>query len=525
MVIQFLTLVFISISLFPRKIDSISSETSDYITFFGKNYSWHEWNAERDYLHNLLTHGSWVDAWEAEVDYAPLYNHFCFWSVNNYLLKYTSKQCLDSPGMQGTRYIWKSSLLGRTVAPWSLERMCKIMNGRNLLLIGDSLQEEIFYAAISAISRSILVPFDQQLNETYIQDKRSEVINRCDQLCSDYALTTCEGPVTVECGNYPSFQISNLRVLYLSPPGDTKNKKESVKLQDSDDWLDRIAKFNASLIFMNTGAHHVDTPKILQNLNISLNAIYEKYPDVSIIYRNTPPGHPECDKTFHSPPIVELSRNPDAYFNISQDHPDYKWKDFIPQSDQIEAFLTRHFPQVLHLNYITATLQRADSHSISHAGDCLHYCAQSVIDDWFLFLYYALVELEDSIPESSESHHKRKHFAKIEENDDDRDSNEHSKHFRQQHHHRPHQNSSSSQSTHILVPSFPNKFVSDPTLKAVSVLGKSYYLIENGTRHLIPDGWTLSIYLDDWKTPRITIDFWDFINIPAGLPLKPIPQT
>jgi hypothetical protein len=244
--IVFLPYLIINISIlivmFPRNSYCLfPSDTIESVNFFGRQYSWQEWDAQRDYLHNLLTHGSWVNAWDTEEDYKPLYNHFCIWSVNTFLLKYITNQCLDAPGMRGDKYLWKSSLLGRPVAPWSPERLCKIMNGRNLLFVGDSLQEEMFYVAISAMSRSLLVPVDQHTNETYIEDLRSEVVNKCDNLCHNFVLTSCEGPVKVHCGRYPSFNISFLKVLYMSPPDDAENKEHAVKLQDPNDWIDRIA--------------------------------------------------------------------------------------------------------------------------------------------------------------------------------------------------------------------------------------------------------------------------------------------
>ena len=343
----------------------------DTLHFFDINYGLNEWNEIQSNLRHHLTFGQWVNAWES-IDYQPIYWRFCFWGVNSYLLRFfMGTMCFLSPGARGYRYLWEPS--ARKLHSWSQDTMCKIMNGKNLLLIGDSIQEEIFYALISSMSAYTIVPRRFLNDSKYINDKTANVADRCDTLCNDKRLNSCEGPVLIDCGDHKSFEIGFIRNDHLNP-------------SDPPHWIDRISNFNPGLLFMNTGAHFLNTSLVLQNIKEAFTKIYTIYPNISIIYRNTPPGHPKCSETFNSPPLQSIN-----YSDIMQDHPNYEWSKFESQNDAVEELIHKEFPQVLQLNYYTASELRADSHPAP--DDCLHYCAHSVLETWVLFFNHALVTL------------------------------------------------------------------------------------------------------------------------------------
>ena len=71
-----------------------------------------------------------------------------------------------------------------------------------------------------------------------------------------------------------------------------------------------------------------------------------------------------------------------------------------------------------------------------------------------------------------------------------------------------------------LFPTFHNQYSDNREYKAIVQFDPYSFLIFNGSKHIIPDEWTYSMYFDDWKTPKIKIDKWDFVDIPIGIPQK-----
>jgi hypothetical protein len=144
------------------------------------------------------------------------------------------------------------------------------------------------------------------------------------------------------------------------------------------EWINRIDYLNASLIIMNRGAHFMPTKTVLTELNQTLQYLQQHFPNVSIIYRNTPHGHEGVSKTFLDPPLL---KPPVPYGQ-------YNYPEFYQQNIEVFAFLKYHFPQILYLDVFTSTVLRVDSHR-----DALHYCFPGPIATWMQTLFYNAIKI------------------------------------------------------------------------------------------------------------------------------------
>jgi hypothetical protein len=64
-----------------------------------------------------------------------------------------------------------------------------------------------------------------------------------------------------------------------------------------------VKMFNISLLFLNTGAHHQPDESLIRNINSSLKHLYDNYPTISLIFRNTQHGHDHCEDTMNALPL------------------------------------------------------------------------------------------------------------------------------------------------------------------------------------------------------------------------------
>jgi hypothetical protein len=155
--------------------------------------------------------------------------------------------------------------------------------------------------------------------------------------------------------------------------------------------------FNISLLFLNTGAHHQPDDSLIRNINSSLHHLYEHYPSISIIYRNTYHGHDHCEDTMNALPLdhtlYKHFLHKHSYLNegLSEAHPEYGWQNFNHQNTLVQSFLEEFYPQVFYMDIASSTNLRADSHVSAH--DCYHYCIPGPVDEWVIYHYNALILL------------------------------------------------------------------------------------------------------------------------------------
>ena len=354
----------------------VSSATDTSIHFFNADYSRRIWDQKQQYLNNLFGNGKWIDAWSVP-GYRIPYTDPCI-----QITHYKNGKCMDSLPSQGRRMFWKPD--DGFINSFSAETMCGMMNGRNILVVGDSLNEEFFFTLLSTMWAQIIRPKKSTQNELFWESMRSDLDNKCQDFCLD-PMPSCTGPGTIYCGEHPSFTIGFERDDYLTHQ---QNASRTNYTLVETWWVKQIRAENISLLVLNTGAHYRPIDMELATLRDSLKYIYANFPEISVMYRTTIAGHENCESTFHSEPLAEP---PVSYTQ----HPEYHWGDIALRNLDVQSMLSLEFPQVLQFDVFNATSIRADSHPGS-GNDCLHYCMPGVVDDWVLFFYNALLKVTDS---------------------------------------------------------------------------------------------------------------------------------
>ena len=174
--------------------------------------------------------------------------------------------------------------------------------------------------------------------------------------------------IEFSCGDLPSFRVGFLSIDFSTE-----------KIEDLDKgWLNKISEWNISLIVMNSEMHFHSC--VRNNVNATLSAIYTRFPEMNILWRNSVSGHVNCEHTFTAPPLTE-SQNISIYSTPNYKNHytrSYNWFQLISQNNEIEDLLSSYYPQILHINVYNSTALRADSHKIltkqKQKPDCLHYC-------------------------------------------------------------------------------------------------------------------------------------------------------
>ena len=137
------------------------------------------------------------------------------------------------------------------------------------------------------------------------------------------------------------------------------------------------------IVIMNRGSHYVNDTSALSKLRILLPVFseYVELHDILLIYRNSVPGHSNCDK--YKAPIKDIiPKSQNTWYN---------WDKFDHQNRIFETgFQSIH---ALILDAYSPTIFRPDWHT--GWGDCLHYCIPGPIDTWLIY-FYNLMRLADA---------------------------------------------------------------------------------------------------------------------------------
>ena len=103
------------------------------IKFLDTDLDHQDWKKTKERIHNMFTKGHWMNV--SVHEYPMLYTKPCI-----HVTKYVHERCADSNYINGIQYIWGPD--DGKIERFNHEIMCKAMNGRNLLLLGDSLSEQ-----------------------------------------------------------------------------------------------------------------------------------------------------------------------------------------------------------------------------------------------------------------------------------------------------------------------------------------------------------------------------------------------
>ncbi len=137
-----------------------------------------------------------------------------------------------------------------------------------------------------------------------------------------------------------------------------------------------------SIFLINRGAHYSPTSELLRDAAAAIRAIQAAYPSATIMWRNTPVGHPNC--SVFTAPIASP---------LPMEGAPYDWDKIAVQTAAVEAMLAVEFPEVVYLDVAAASNLRPDGHATpKDNADCLHfrYDSPSVTDHWVRLLLNVL---------------------------------------------------------------------------------------------------------------------------------------
>jgi hypothetical protein len=341
------------------------------------------------------------------------------------------------------RYIWKSN--GHHLSPSSSSTaslrdpvfqfkksdVCRIFNGRNVLIIGDSINNEFFLSFLNTMTiNGRLRPARTKYYHCY-NETNSFATSACfDSLCLFSGL--CSGGFTIDCQHhgYPNFNtffVRNYPLGVRKTDESIPKRKHYVK-----PWVNLLVALNISVLLLNKGAHFVSHDKYIRDLGVTLTHLAKHHFNLTVIFRDTPSGHPNCKKFFNSVPnthfvpregndsnhgrvlkdvnIFDLQLgvnpienhndtdftsssinqptialksikanhpitkfNPNPYvLRYSAQHKVWGWNQFHIQNKLAQRFIAKYFPWVTFMEVSLSTNLRPDSHCVP--SDCLHYC-------------------------------------------------------------------------------------------------------------------------------------------------------
>jgi len=220
---------------------------------------------------------------------------------------------------------------------WSKERFCRAFGGHNILIVGDSINIQLYQTLLLMTTKDT-------------------------------------SRVSIDCS------------VELQGASTSEIVKTNVHYYSLDDWKvnqDRIPiSLNVSVLIYNRGIHYVEDNMFLKHLSEMFDFVKNKYPNISIIFRNTPVGHPGCETQFASGPLESV---PVIAKLEAPAHPEFHWKEAAKQNELSWHFIRENYPSVIYWDIYRMTMLRPDRHC-QFRNDCLHYCFHSVIDSWVIFL-------------------------------------------------------------------------------------------------------------------------------------------
>lgn len=317
---------------------------------------------------------------------------FCFYyfSIQNYssihnngvvISQYSDKLLTDSLHQHildcwtGEGGIWKPGRTGHDLFTWvppcnctmidfpplTAATWCSVYNGRNLLLIGDSLTQQVYVNTIALLQSG--------LPSGSVQYLPAGIPFGCDSRIDIAPFQHgCNVTKVVSCNASVAF-VRNDHVL-LDTTARIWDKTKNVFLHP---FGHAINAFNPFQIILNRGAHYVANDSVFENeLRTTLSKLKIMAPKAYIALRNTPMGHKNCSA--YRRPLVQLPPG------LHNDLP-YFWGNFPRQN----AIMRRVASDtgVVYLDYAYSTQFRPDGHP---PNDCLHYILLgSAVPTWVRF--------------------------------------------------------------------------------------------------------------------------------------------
>lgn len=251
---------------------------------------------------------------------------------------------------------------------FSREGFCRTMgSGRSILLIGDSMtrsfERHVFAHMLMGVDMTNVDMLPVDLYPTGLPEWDVGLrFGQC--LGYSYCHDILEKPVEIRyCFN---------RGLTLT----------EIPLDGEAPWILKLNEWKPSILVLNRGAHYRSDEIFEPDVKNALYYVREKLPHALVIWRNTPPGHDNCEAY---PAPISVRQDPS---NLP-----YNWGKFSQQNEVARKYVEEIGGVYMDVDYATAL--RPDSHrgQVGKGMDCLHYCLPGPPDTWVVQMYNFLKEL------------------------------------------------------------------------------------------------------------------------------------
>lgn len=232
------------------------------------------------------------------------------------------------------------------------------MDGASILVVGDSVSHHSYLSW----SNKLLSSLEQGCPPKEGETKCTPYLARFNYCVQRVQIPTCRGLSLISARN------DRLSLTETILEDRATNFVEAP-------WAHLLDKYRVSVVIMNRGAHYENDTKTLVDLNSTLHFLSHNFPNVSLVWRNTPHGHTDY-KSYAGLDAKPLSEPP----KLSENHA-FSYGKFQGQNEVVRKFLSEHYPSVLYLDVFTASVLRADNHY-----DALHICIPGVADTWLQLL-------------------------------------------------------------------------------------------------------------------------------------------
>jgi hypothetical protein len=263
----------------------------------------------------------------------------------------------------GINFHWVPSRKCRMPLPkFSPASMCKLMRGRKLIFLGDSLSIAHYETFVNAM----------QANRSYHYNNESHIYQE--------RFTICQ-----ENGWGPSFEM--YKIEYNSIAAMHKFYGDVLSVVFGKDPASASAVDAAPVIIANWGAFYNPDAVVSMYMKEFLAALDQHIPRALFMFRASNMAHAHCEKYHY----------PDRGNTVPQQNPQkphWHWADFPLQNKIWSDYLLLNSSQAgkIYLNTFDMSSQRPDQHP--GMLDCLHYCVPGPIDGWVQLTHGALFLVE-----------------------------------------------------------------------------------------------------------------------------------
>ena len=289
---------------------------------------------------------------------------------------FSKKNCTKARVFPGQLYVWQPR--GQpTQRNLTREKMCRVIRGRHILLVGDSIMDQFFITLLQSMwpwpngmpVRDFMQKYGTGPDRGIFADGKTahDIIGGHHPYVPGFYIPCPDG------GHSQShFRLSFIRNYYLSLTRKANRSNGTGVVQQP--WVPFLEQHRNSIVILNRGAHYVDDGPFAAELRDTFVYLRKHHADALIIYRDTPIGHPEPYKYQQALPLstpLDSSRYP---LNMWQK---YHYNSFDRQNLLARQIIAEAHPLAVYMSVAASTNLRRDSHC-----DELHYCIPGPIDHW-----------------------------------------------------------------------------------------------------------------------------------------------